>query len=67
VGANANRAKRDLIEALDDPDPEVRLAVAEVLGDISDYTAQVIGALMIEAREEDDQALAALERHGAGG
>lgn len=67
LGANANLAKRDLIEALDDPDPDVRLTVAELLGDISDYTAQVIGALMFEALEPDEPALAALGRHAAGG
>ena len=63
VGANANRATQDLIEALDDPDPEIRLTVAELLGDISDYTAQVIAALMAEALKEDGEALTALERH----
>jgi HEAT repeat protein len=67
LGAHARLAKQDLIEALDDPDPGVRLTVAELLGDISDYTAQVIGALMVQALEQDEQALAALERHAAGG
>ena len=67
LGANANLAKQDLIAALDDPDPGVRLTVAELLGDLSDYTAQVIAALMVEAREQEGQALAALERHAAGG
>lgn len=67
VGANANRATQDLIEALDDPDPEIRLTVAELLGDISDYTAQVISALMVEALKQDEEALAALEQHASGG
>ncbi len=62
-GNDAKLAKQDLIEGLDDPDPEVRLTVAEVLGDISDYSSRVIGALMIEALKDDEPALAALQRH----
>jgi HEAT repeat protein len=62
-GNDARLAKHDLIEALDDPDPEVRLTVAEVLGDISDYSSRVIGALTIEALDDDQPALAALQQH----
>jgi uncharacterized UBP type Zn finger protein len=62
-GNDAKQAKQDLIEALDDPDPEIRLTVAEVLGDISAYSSQVIGALMTEALKDDEPALAALQQH----
>jgi HEAT repeat protein len=67
LGGNANRAKLDLIEALDDPDPGIRLMVAELLGDISDYNAQVIGALVAQALEQDQEAYAALVETAAGG
>jgi hypothetical protein len=67
LGANANLAKRGLIAGLDDPDPDVRLTIAEVLGDISDYTSQVIGALMVEALKQDEVALSALQQQAAGG
>jgi HEAT repeat protein len=65
LGRNAKLAKQDLIKGLEDPDPEVRLTVAEVLGDISDYTSQVIGALMTQALREDEAALTALQQHAS--
>jgi hypothetical protein len=43
------------------------LTIAEVLGDISDYTSQVIGALMVEALKQDEVALSALQQQAAGG
>lgn len=62
LGVNANLAQPHLIEALNDPDPEVRLIVAEVLGDISGAMSAVIGALLVESLEDDRAAVVALQR-----
>jgi HEAT repeat protein len=62
LGENANLAQRDLLAALSDPDPEVRLIVAEVLGDISGAMSAVVGALLVESLDNDGEAIAALQR-----
>ncbi len=62
LGENANLAQPDLLEALNDPDPEVRLTVAEVLADISRSMSAVVGALLVESLKNDGDAISALRR-----
>ncbi len=62
LGENANLAQGDLLQALNDPDPEVRLLVAEMLGDISRSMSAAVGALLVESLRNNWDAAAALQR-----